>query len=476
MSLSFHNLNQYVSCYYDNCVPPEERARAVRTSRKDYVEALTKVSLLRFPLSSSKPLSSLKPPFSYTPFSDICISMKRAYMEVAKRYHISARRLSYFSRFSNVFYPTTFTYTTKTGKITKRKSYIANGKLMELIFYTRYKRLKSKSMNEVFAFRLWTPVPLNFSCADSIIAFYSNAGFNHYVKSLLLKLLSFSIFIVVGRAELNFENNNPCVFRLPEWVKLYGASSHGSPMTKAMRDVVSYGLGKVSIEEDIEMLKEAMPETFTSVYSRDIISDFVRQFPTSDVRVGCRELNAQLFDLAKGIPQKLTNALQLSWLNDNCSTAVDMLSFNYCKMMPSVYVLPNPDHYYLMIKSTGNISYGKMEERPSPAIIVMPLYTWANGVIKYPLEAPSIGFVERMRFSNTDIYAFFEEIPHFIAREKPKDVIKHIYNATISYLVPPEKYSRASEHFKNEYFESVIVPLNFYNLANYLWIGGRATK
>ncbi len=445
---------QNILCFYDNCVSNENKRKAYSNARQDILNALSGLWQKRIPVNAQELFYKIKPFLNKIVYPKVYLSETELRKYIKNTYHISQYRAINFSLFSNLMFYNTF------------KQLSLNGNLMEIIFYTRYRRRKAQSYNEIFALRLWIPTPLDISCADTIIAYSKNTIFQEYVKKIISRLIYFSLFTMDGTIKLNAKRINTYKPMPSQAISIYGQITNQSPLGLALKNVFNAIGTSTTLQEDIEYLKDMIPSYFTSEETQDLIRDFIEYLPATEIRAGCRLLISSILDLLRKIDKRFKYAMQITSIDNNCSNALNILSNNYCSYMNKYYIYPNENNLKLTLRTMGEFRNAELEFRKGSGKIIYPFNLWANGLVKQSLLMPTLGFIERMRFSQGAVYEFFEKETKY----PPREIVNHIYQATINNLSISSEFKLSAEAFRNEYFEVVVIPLNFFDYLNYLFV------
>ena len=443
-----------ISCFYDNCVSLENKRKAYRDVRQDVLDALSDLWQVRIPVNAQELFYKIPPFLNKIVYPQVYLSEKMLRKYIKNTYHISQYRAVNFSLFSNLMFYNTF------------KQFSFNGNIMEVIFYTRYRRRKAQSYNEIFALRLWIPVPLNMSCKDTIIKYAKDVSFQEYVKKIISRLIYFSIFSLSGTIELNAKGINTYKPMPSQAIKVYGQINNQSPLGLALKSVFDVVGTSTTLQEDIERLRDMIPSYFTSEETEDLIRDFIEYLPATEIRIGCRLLGADILNLIRKIDKKFKYAMQLAYIDNSCNNALNMLSSDYCSYMNNYYMYPNENNLKLTLRTMGEFTNAEISFRKDAGKIIYPLGIWANGLLKQSLLMPTLAFIERMRFSQGAVYEFFEKE----SKQPPREIINQIYDSTINNLLVSKEFKLSAEAFRNEYFEVVVIPLNFFDYLNYLFV------
>lgn len=439
------SLLDYVSCFYDNCVPPEDRRRAYASARLDVVRAAAGLWRVRAPEAESPAASGLPTFPGYARPRLRFLAGRELYRYVRDTYHLSPRRLLAFMYYSNMYYRNRY------GEI------VLNGKLLEVILYTRYRRTRARSRNDVFSLRLWVPVPLDFTCANTVVRYAAHAAARHYLRELAVALLSRVLWPAAGRVAFD---PAACEARRPnfsECVRVYGQAATDSPLSEAYRLAATVGEGNVPLYEDQAMVAEAAQFTYYSSMLEDLVEDFEEALAVNDVLAGCRELPPEVGPFDRRASARVLAAFERAWLSGRCAEALRALGPPYCSEAAGYYVYPAR---VLRLYQVGHVRGASVGDFDRAGVIEYPYALWAQGSLKSPLLAPVLAFVERVTFTDSALSMALEAARPL----PPAEAVRQIYEAVVGSLAPSERLASIAEALRSETFEAVLIPLNFYDL------------
>ena len=447
------SLLDYVSCYYDECVPPEDRRRAYASARLDVVRYAAELWRVRAPEAESPAASGLPVFPGYSRPRLRFLAGRELYKYVRDTYHRSPRRLLAFMYLSNMYYHNNY------GEI------VLNGKLLEIILYTRYRRTKARSRNDVFSLRMWVPVPINFTCENTVVRYATHAAARHYLRQLALALLSRVIWPAAGRVVFD---PMACEARRPnysECIKVYGQAAPDSPLAEAYRLAATVGQGNVSVDEDRERIAEAIYPTYYAPEIEALLEDFEEVLAINDVLAGCRELPPEVKPFDRAASARVLSAFERAWLSGRCHDVSQALGLSYCGIAGSYYMYPTgAAARKLRLPQVGHVRGTYIGGFTRIGIIEYPYALWAQGSLKASLLAPVLAFVERVTFTEGAL----EEALLSAGPAPPAEAVRRIYEAVVGSLAPPDRLASIADSLRSETFEAVLIPLNFYDLVGRL--------
>jgi len=440
-----------ITCFYEDCVPLFYRRRAYVSARPDVVSAAGE--LWRYRDYHANPrCSTVEVPRGPLPFSSEWESIRKASTDVAKKHGISARRLQEFIRLAGVTYRS------------QRGTGLA-GKLFEVIFYTRYRPRRHASMNEVFSLRVFAPAPLSFSCGNSIAAFTKSQDVVKHVLLFLLRYIIFAMGVPIRLTPCKVSPSCPNYFNLAEMPL---REVPRPPLAQSLEDIIEYGFGESSIEEDASQLEASLPLYVPSEAARDFVSEFIEELPQNEVRVGCSENPMELYGALEGLTPESTACLERGALSGRCSDAQSCFFNNYCRFMKDRYYVCEGQkaiiHFRDYAKSAGYI----VTPTGDTGDVEMPTWFWANGYFKVPLTTPAVAIVERTRFSDTAITAEVEA-NYSAFFTNPRSVAKEMAKQVLSPWAPPTSELFKTFPFQTTAFQLGVIPMTFYDLLSWVW-------
>lgn len=448
MLATVHDLAEYVLCYYEDCVPAQERRRAYMSVRTDVMLAASQLWRVRAPTNMGDPLAGLGAPVAYRPppLSFEPVRGMRRYVERA--FHVSGRRTLAFADMTNM------AFRNAEGEL------MLNGKLLELIFYTRYRRRRAESRNDVFSLRLWVSVPLTMTCDHTIARFAAKGTVQRYLAQLVERLLSLVMWPIFTVLTFDAMRCNPERPNYSECILRRGSAPTRSPLSQAYIDVIEKGFGAIPVTTDVERIESELPSTLASAEAKDLITDFIDSLPTNEIRVGCRELPPETTYFDRKARAKVIRAFQRAWLSGRCYMVSQALGAPVCDVAQEYYLFPSASQHYMRFYNVMGLRGRLLRVSQRFGAILYPYSLWAQGSLKAPLLAPTLAFIERVNFQDASLGMVFSEN----ALQPPAELVRQIYEAAVGTLVPPRRYARIANELRTETFEPVFIPVNFYDL------------